>query len=56
MNNEPMGVEKEGGRCGRLKRRLKGVQKRKRVRRLDLECEAVALKMRLIKIEEDSDH
>ena len=55
MNNESMDVEGEGGRGGRLKRRLKGVQKRRRVRRFDLECAAVALKMRLVKIEEDSD-
>ena len=55
MNNESMDVEGEGGRGGRLKRRLKGVQKRRRVRRFDLECDAVALKMRLVKIEENSD-
>ena len=55
MNNESMGVEGEGGRSGRLKRQLKSVKKRRRVRRFDLECEAVALKMRLVKIKEDSD-
>lgn len=38
-----------------LKGRLKGVRKRKRVRR-DFECEAVALKMRLVKVKEEGEH
>ncbi len=50
------GEEKGQGRGGRLKRQLKSVKKRKRARRFDFECEVVALKMRLVKIEEDSDH
>ena len=56
MSNEPVGVEERNGPGGRLKRQLKGVRKRKRARRFDLECEAVALKMRLVKVEEDRNH
>jgi hypothetical protein len=56
MSNGPVGVEGTGGQGGRLKRRLKGVRKRKYTRRFDFECEAVALKMRLIKAEEDGNH
>jgi len=43
-----------GSKEGRLKRRLKSVRKRKRARR-DFECDVVALKMRLVEIEEHSD-
>jgi hypothetical protein len=39
---------------GRLKRQLKRVQKRSHAR-YGFECEAVALRMRLIKTKEDSD-
>ena len=60
MNDEPMNderptdIEEQDERGGRLKRRLKSVRKRKHAQR-GLACEAVALKMRLVKIEEDSD-
>ncbi|MDY7076957.1 MAG: hypothetical protein SXV54_08535 [Chloroflexota bacterium] len=58
MNTEQAGVRGqeqvegtgEDGKGGRLKGRLKGVRKRKRARR-DFECEAVASKMRLVKVE-----
>ncbi|MEE8389223.1 MAG: hypothetical protein V3S14_00285 [Anaerolineae bacterium] len=60
MNNEAMnndsGVEEKDRQGGRLKRRLKGVRKRRRAHRFDLKCEAVALKMRLVKTEEGSEH
>jgi hypothetical protein len=39
---------------GRLKRRLQRVQRRSRARH-GVECEAVALRMRLIKTKEDGD-
>ncbi len=48
--------EKGEGRGGRLKRQLRSVRKRKRARRLNFECEVVTSKMRLVKIEADSDH
>ena len=48
--------EESQGRGGRLKRQLKSVRKRKRARRLDFECDVVTSKMRLVKIEADSDH
>jgi hypothetical protein len=59
MNNESTNnglteVEEKDEGTGRLKRRLKSVRKRKRAQR-GFESEAVALKMRLIKVEEDSD-
>ena len=56
MSNGPVGVEERDRQGGRLKRRLKGVRKRKYARRFDLECGAMALKMRLIKAEEDGNH
>jgi hypothetical protein len=39
---------------GRLRRRLKRVQRRSRAQH-GFECEAVALRMRLVKTKEDSD-
>ncbi len=53
MKNEAMDKEGPGGQ---LRRRLKSVRKRKRAQRLNFECETVALKMRLVKGEEDSNH
>jgi len=46
MSNESTDVEEKDERGEQLKRRLKGVRKRKRARR-GFECEAIALKMRL---------
>ncbi len=54
--NNDLGVEEKDRQGGWLKRRLKGVQKRRRARRFGLKCETVALKMRLVKTEEGSDH
>ena len=54
--NDKADVEEKDGPGGRLKRRLTSVRKRKRARRSDFECETVALKMRLVKIEEDGNH
>ncbi len=48
--------EKDEGRGGRLKRQLRSVRKRKHARRSNFECEVVMSKMKLVKIEADSDH
>ena len=42
------------GHGGRLKRRLRSVKNRRRARN-GFECESVALRVRLVKAEEDSD-
>jgi hypothetical protein len=47
--------DEQGGPRGRMKRQLQSVQRRSRARH-GFECEAVALRMRLIKTREDGDH
>jgi len=44
----------ENGRSGRLSRRLKGMQRRKRAR-CGLDCEVMVQKLKLVKIEEGGD-
>jgi len=45
---------KDDKKSGRLEKRLKAVRKRKRAQR-GFECEVVASKMRLVKVEEEND-
>jgi len=52
MKAEGKGENERGGRIGG---RLKGVRKRKRARR-GFECDVMALKLRLVKTRETSDH